>query len=172
MRLPVIVGIVGGIASGKNAFGRALQKHLHEKHKLTTYILNKEAKNDPNPITEEKVLDQVFECVNADVIMVNGLSLLENEKLRSSINFKIFLDAESDDRLAKFVKRLHGKENVEEIIQKYYEHVKPSSIRASKSKQHADFFAEENISAEKMEQLGSMLKDLCAKQSESQVSVY
>ncbi|MFH4981447.1 hypothetical protein AB6A40_008156 [Gnathostoma spinigerum] len=102
MRFPVIIGVVGGIGSGKMAFCKALQKHLADKYKITACILNEGLQNLSVPQNDGNEINRIMESVKADVVMVKGHSFFHDEKLRSRFDFKIFLNSDDDVRLAKF----------------------------------------------------------------------
>uniref|UniRef100_A0A915C3K2 Phosphoribulokinase/uridine kinase domain-containing protein n=2 Tax=Parascaris univalens TaxID=6257 RepID=A0A915C3K2_PARUN len=168
MRLPVIVGIIGGLQSGKVSFSKLLQKHLADKHKLTSYVLN--SKNNPELINVKKEhdLEEVFESAKADVVMVAGVTLLQNEKLRAQLDFRIFLESDADQRLAEFIKKAKKgpDDDVEAIMEQYFTQVKPSYEQTLQWKDHAHFFAEVNMPEEKMGLLGLMIKDMVQKHHE------
>ncbi|VDM50125.1 unnamed protein product [Toxocara canis] len=168
MRLPVIVGIIGGLQSGKVSFSKILQKHLANKHKLTSYILNPANKPELIHMTQEHDVEDVFESAKADVVMIAGLTLLQNEKLRSQLDFRIFLESDADQRLAEFIKRAKKgpDDDVEAIMEQYFTQVKPSYEQTLKWKDHAHFFAEPDMPDEKMNLLGLMIKDMVQKHHE------
>ncbi|MFN0276124.1 MAG: uridine kinase [Chitinophagales bacterium] len=61
------------------------------------------------------------------VIIVEGILLLTNEKLRDHFSLKIFIDADSDHRLMRVVKRdmeERGRD-VDEVMQRYLHSVRP-----------------------------------------------
>uniref|UniRef100_A0A0M3IQH1 PRK domain-containing protein n=1 Tax=Ascaris lumbricoides TaxID=6252 RepID=A0A0M3IQH1_ASCLU len=200
------------------SFSKLLQKHLADKHKLTSYVLN--SKNNPELINVKKEhdleevfesakadvvmvagvtllqneklraqldfriflefdadqrlaefkhdLEEVFESAKADVVMVAGVTLLQNEKLRAQLDFRIFLESDADQRLAEFIKKAKKgpDDDVEAIMEQYFTQVKPSYEQTLQWKDHAHFFAEPDMSEEKMGLLGLMIKDMVQKHHE------
>uniref|UniRef100_A0A0M3ISS6 PRK domain-containing protein n=1 Tax=Ascaris lumbricoides TaxID=6252 RepID=A0A0M3ISS6_ASCLU len=170
MRIPVIVGVIGGVGAGKEAFSKSVQRHLAEKFKLVTFIVHENAKSDHSVLSEERLHDQAMESMKADVIMVNGSSFLRNEKLRSQLDLKIYLHSDSDKRLANYVKRNKGKRTLEDAMERYFTEVKPKDLATLESEKHADFLAQTDMSQgephglirqDKMNLLGLMISDLC-----------
>uniref|UniRef100_A0A914RLL7 Phosphoribulokinase/uridine kinase domain-containing protein n=1 Tax=Parascaris equorum TaxID=6256 RepID=A0A914RLL7_PAREQ len=95
----------------------------------------------------EHDLEEVFESAKADVVMVAGVTLLQNEKLRAQLDFRIFLESDADQRLAEFIKKAKKgpDDDVEAIMEQYFTQVKPSYEQTLQWKDHAHFFAEVNM---------------------------
>ncbi|VDK60947.1 unnamed protein product [Anisakis simplex] len=139
MRMPVVVGVVGGSAAGKEAFSKAIQKHLADKFKLTTYIVHENAKSDHSVLSEERIHEQAMESITADVIMVQGSSFFHSHKLRNQLDYKVYLHSDSDKRLANYLTYTKGHQSFETAMQKYFEEVKPKDSSTLQSEEHADF---------------------------------
>jgi uridine kinase len=62
-----------------------------------------------------------------DVILVEGILLFSDERIRNICNVKIFVDAPSDERLLRVIKRdiIERGRNVEQTIERYIETVRP-----------------------------------------------
>ena len=76
-----------------------------------------------------------------DVIIVEGILILGNEKLRALMDLKIFVDTDADDRLARVINRdieERGR-TVEAVLKRYAETVKPSHLQfIEPTKRYAD----------------------------------
>jgi uridine kinase len=86
-------------------------------------------------LNEIKVLEPV------DVLIVEGILVFCDEFLRSKMDVKVFVDAPSDDRLIRIIKRdmeERGR-NAREVISRYLETVKPMHDQfIEPSKKYAD----------------------------------
>ena len=62
-----------------------------------------------------------------DVIIVEGILLFSDERIRNICNVKVFVDAPSDERLLRVIKRdiIERGRNVEQTLERYTESVKP-----------------------------------------------
>jgi uridine kinase len=77
----------------------------------------------------------------ADVIIVEGILIFTNEKLRDMIDLKVFVDAEPDERLMRVIKRDIFKRGrtLDQVIERYSTTVKPMHLQfIEPSKQYAD----------------------------------
>ena len=63
----------------------------------------------------------------ADVIIIEGILILTDEKLRNMMDLKIFVDADSDDRLARVIIRDMAERGrtAEAVLKRYAETLKP-----------------------------------------------
>ena len=71
---------------------------------------------------EETILVQ-----SKEVIIVEGILLFSDERIRSICNVKVFVDAPSDERLLRVIKRdiIERGRNVEQTLNRYVESVRP-----------------------------------------------
>jgi uridine kinase len=76
-----------------------------------------------------------------DVVIVEGILILGNEKLRSLMDLKVFVDAEADDRLARVIQRdieERGR-TIGKVLERYGETVKPMHLQfIEPTKRYAD----------------------------------
>ena len=89
-------------------------------------------------------------CIRADetvklqpkhVVIVEGIMILTDKKLREMIDIKVFVDADADDRLARVVKRdiIERGRSVEKVLERYEKTVKPMHLQfIEPSKRFAD----------------------------------
>lgn len=76
-----------------------------------------------------------------DVIIVEGILLFSDERIRNICNVKVFVDAPSDERLLRVIKRdiIERGRNVEQTLERYIETVKPMHEQfIEPTKRHAD----------------------------------
>jgi len=66
-----------------------------------------------------------------DVVIVEGILILGNEKLRELMDLRIFVDADADDRLARVITRdiIERGRAVDQTLKRYKETVKPSHLQ-------------------------------------------
>lgn len=75
------------------------------------------------------------------VIIVEGILVLTNEKLRDRFNVKVFVDADADDRLIRIINRdiLERGRSVDTVLTHYETFVKPMHLQfIEPSKRYAD----------------------------------
>ena len=76
-----------------------------------------------------------------EVVIVEGILILTNEKLRNLFDIKIFVYADDDDRLGRVISRdmLERGRSVEKVLQRYSKSVKPMHLQfIEPSKIYAD----------------------------------
>ncbi|XP_057491150.1 uridine kinase-like protein 5 [Actinidia eriantha] len=77
----------------------------------------------------------------SDVIILEGILVLQDQRVRDLVNMKIFVDTDSDVRLARRIQRdtLERGRNIENVLDQYTKFVKPSFEEfILPSKKHAD----------------------------------
>ena len=82
----------------------------------------------------------------AEVIIVEGILIFSVEKLRNPMDIKIFVDAESDDRLMRIIYRdiLERGRNMDTAFNHYQDTVKPMHLQfIEPSKRYADIIIPE-----------------------------
>ncbi len=124
---PFVVGISGGSASGKTTFSNKLAESLEQlkvlvlhmdnyflpfdKHPMIEGLVNKISYRDdntPNAFDLEKLqsdLQNQIEKQEYDVIILEGLLTLTDNKIVSMLDFKIFIDCQNDERIVRRLKR-------------------------------------------------------------------
>ena len=123
---PYIVGIAGGSASGKTTISNKLAAQLAPLRSVHVFHMDTYFKKDKPtmlaPITGEQFsdhnhpesfeLDQLVADLDAlcaqgehQVIIVEGLMTLHHAPLRERLDLRIFLDAPSDERIVRRMKR-------------------------------------------------------------------
>ncbi|MCK5825250.1 MAG: uridine kinase [Ichthyobacteriaceae bacterium] len=65
------------------------------------------------------------------VIIVEGILILTNQKLRDLFDIKIFVETSADDRLVRLIKRdtIERGRDVNEVLERYHKTVKPMHIQ-------------------------------------------
>ena len=77
----------------------------------------------------------------ADIIIVEGILIFCDEKLRNQMDIKVFVDADDDDRLMRIIQRdlVERGKTVEATIHRYCKTVKPMHLQfIAPSKRYAD----------------------------------
>ena len=89
-------------------------------------------------------------CIRADetlklqpkhVVIVEGIMILTDKKLREMIDIRVFVDADADDRLARVIKRdiIERGRSVDKVLERYEKTVKPMHLQfIEPSKRFAD----------------------------------
>ncbi len=76
-----------------------------------------------------------------DVVIVEGILVLTDPKLRSMMDLKVFVDADADDRLIRVIQRdiAERGRNAEDVMERYRKTVKPMHLQfIEPSKRFAD----------------------------------
>lgn len=142
---PFFVAIAGGTCSGKTTLAEALKEKLGEKHSVQVINMDHYFKNPTPtviaPITgieypehnhpDSLKLDEMRADLdaalagNADVVVIEGLFALHIDWIRTRADVKVFVDLDSDARLArrvvKFIKR---DQSYDKIVSRYLDTVK------------------------------------------------
>lgn len=65
------------------------------------------------------------------VIIVEGILIFTNPKLRNICDIKVFVDADADDRLIRVIKRdiIERGRSIDKVLERYIKTVKPSHIQ-------------------------------------------
>jgi len=75
------------------------------------------------------------------VVIVEGIMILTDKKLREMMDIKVFVDADADDRLARVIKRdiIERGRSVDKVLERYEKTVKPMHLQfIEPSKRFAD----------------------------------
>jgi uridine kinase len=123
---PLVVGIAGGSASGKSTLAQRLAQaldgfcvevlgmdryFLRVRPKMVAPITRVVYEDHNHPDSFDLVglvrdLDALLTRENApQVVIVEGLMTLHDDQLRARLDLKIFLDAQSDERIVRRLKR-------------------------------------------------------------------
>ncbi len=77
----------------------------------------------------------------ARVIIIEGILILSDRRLRDLMDIKAFVDADPDDRLVRVIRRdiAERGRDISHVIERYYETVKPSHLQfIEPTKRYAD----------------------------------
>ena len=124
---------------------QALEFDLIIKH----LKLLKEGKSIQEPIYSYLTCTRSEETVTIKpkkVIILEGILILTNSKLRDLFDIKVFVHADADDRLHRVIKRdiIERGRSVEKILERYDKSVKPMHLQfIEPSKRYADIILPE-----------------------------
>lgn len=143
MRSMISIGIAGGSGSGKTTLSRFLasglseykvkmihmDKYYKEKRPIATAPFSGkqyEDFNHPSAIHMDKVLEDFqYAALKEDVVIIEGFLLFHDARLRENMDYKIFVDCPSDERLARRLDNfVNGRYSREEVINEYLELVR------------------------------------------------
>ncbi|MDD3737844.1 MAG: uridine kinase [Lentimicrobiaceae bacterium] len=76
-------------------------------------------------------LTETITVLPSDIIIIEGIMVFTNRKLVDLLDLKVFVDAESDDRLARIIGRdtVERGRSVEQVLEHYYKWVKPMHLQ-------------------------------------------
>ncbi|KAK9052378.1 hypothetical protein SSX86_029007 [Deinandra increscens subsp. villosa] len=179
-KVPFIIGVAGGTASGKTTVCNVIISRLHDQRVV---LINQDSFyhsfsdeqsanpqdynfDHPDSFDTELLLScmetlKKGQSVNisdydykthkksgpgrmvnpSDVIILEGILVLHDERVRDLMNIKIFVDSDSDVRLGRRIKRdtVERGRNIQYVLDQYHKHVKPSFEEfILPSKKHAD----------------------------------
>ena len=85
--------------------------------------------------------DETVKLQPKHVVIVEGIMILTDKKLREMMDIKVFVDADADDRLARVIKRdiIERGRSVDKVLERYEKTVKPMHLQfIEPSKRFAD----------------------------------
>ncbi|KAE8695660.1 Uridine kinase-like protein 3 [Hibiscus syriacus] len=125
---PFIIGVAGGTASGKTTVCNMIISQLHDQRVV---LVNQDSFY--RSLNEEQLVSaheyNFDHPVNpADVIILEGILFLHDSQARNLMNMKIFVDIDSDVRLARRIQRdpVERGRNISNVLDQYSRFVKPS----------------------------------------------
>lgn len=142
---PFFVAIAGGTCSGKTTLAENLRQKLEEKYLVTVINMDHYFKNPTPtviaPITgieypehnhpDSLKLDEMMVDLDAalagesDVVIIEGLFALYLDWIRTRADVKVFVDLESDARLARrIVKFMKRDQSYDNIVNRYLDTVR------------------------------------------------
>ena len=137
---PIIIGIAGGSGSGKSTFTNRLRQYFGDDVAVI-YHDNYYRRQDgipfeqrvkvnydhPDSLETDLLVEQLKELKAGKTILVEGILLLADERIRSLLDIKVYVEADADERILRRIVR-----DVEErgrdlkgIITQYLTTVKP-----------------------------------------------
>ena len=173
MKKTYIVGIAGGSSSGKTTFTNKLVNVLSDLDiyvfHMDDYFKDEEGRphtpshitgivyiDDNHPLTMDlpKLAEDIEAAINInkyDVIIVEGLLTLQDNKIYSMLNLKLFVDCRADERIVRRLKRnMAWGESFDEVTGVYLDMVRfrhDEYVEASKWR--ADFIMNGTLESEK-----------------------
>ncbi|KAI3813121.1 hypothetical protein L1987_17837 [Smallanthus sonchifolius] len=179
-KVPFIIGVAGGTASGKTTVCNVIISRLHDRRVVLInqdsfyHCFSDEQSANPQDYNFDHPdsfdTELLLSCVEtlkkgqsfnipdydykthkksgpgrmvnpSDVIILEGILVLHDERVRDQMNIKIFVDSDSDVRLGRRIKRdtVERGRNIQYVLDQYDKHVKPSFEEfILPSKKHAD----------------------------------
>jgi uridine kinase len=104
----------------------------------------KEGKGIKQPIYSYLTCTRSKETINVEpkkVIIVEGILILQNAQLRNLMDIKVFVDADTDDRLMRVIQRdiIERGRSVNKVLERYEKTVKPMHLQfIEPTKRYAD----------------------------------
>ena len=147
---PLIIGITGGTGSGKSTVCKAIIDNIPEENIATleqdayykdqSHLTFEERlkTNYDHPLSfdnkllikhiEELCEGKTITISPKDIIIVEGIMILEDEELRDKLDIKIYVDTEDDIRILRRIQRdiKERGRTVDSVIEQYLSTVKPA----------------------------------------------
>lgn len=142
---PLIIGIAGGSGSGKSTMCSYIEKHLkglsvksihmddyfsEDPPEIVAPITRViyEDHNHPDTVDFDRLLSGLEDLVdsqNYQVILIEGLMTLYKDEIRDSLDLKVFVDCQADERIIRRIRRNMGwGQNFEDITSVYLDAVR------------------------------------------------
>ena len=145
MKKTFTVGIAGGSGSGKSTFSTELLKKCNGYNVKLIRMddFTYRDYNHPDSFFMEDFIEEVISCSKGsteyDIVIIEGLFVLWDERILDMLDLKIFIDCNGDERIVRRIKRnmTYGF-SMEEITKVYLdivryrhnEYVEPTKWRA------------------------------------------
>ncbi|CAI0391276.1 unnamed protein product [Linum tenue] len=136
---PFVIGVAGGAASGKTTVCDMIIQQLHDQRVV---LVNQQLLSAMEKLRQGKAVDipkydfksyksDVFPArrVNpSDVIILEGILIFHDPRIRELMNMKIFVDTDADVRLARRIRRDTGEKgrDIATVLDQYSKFVKPA----------------------------------------------
>ena len=166
------IGIAGGTGSGKTTITRLLSERYYKAHDDLTYDERAKINYDcPDAFDTELFLEDVAKLKrgedvlcpvydytvhnrsnqtllikSAPVILLEGILLLSDERIRDLLDIKIFVDTDADVRILRRIMRdvKERKRSLESVVEQYLTTVKPMhEMYVEPSKRYANIIIPE-----------------------------
>lgn len=147
MSKPYVVAIAGGTCSGKSTLTDRLEARLSPRYKTAVIHMDSYFKKEPPttiaPITRKEYvehnhpttleLERMYEDFaritgegeDTQLVLIEGLFALYLDEIRERADLKIFVDLESDERLARRITRFMAwGQTYEEVTERYLDTVR------------------------------------------------
>ncbi|SDO02741.1 uridine kinase [Paenibacillus sp. yr247] len=143
--LPISIGIAGGSGSGKTTISNYLA-HALTNYKIKVIHMDKYYKkkrpiaiapfsgkeyedfNHPTAIDIDQVINQFNQALHSkeyDLVLIEGFLLFHFPELHELIDYKVFVDCQSDDRLVRRIDKFSVERYTqEEVITEYLDLVR------------------------------------------------
>lgn len=116
-----VVGVAGGSASGKTTIVEQVRQYFGDQIEVIGHDSYYLPHNSLETVTVHP----------HSIILLEGILVLENEKLRSLMDLKVFVDTDADERIMRRISRdtLERGRSIESVITQYRDTVKPMHDR-------------------------------------------
>lgn len=143
---PLIIGIAGGTCSGKSTLVASLSQRLGSDFRVSSVMMDKYwlspgptviapitrveymERNHPDALDQERLFSEFDRCRESgecDILFIEGLFALRLERVRETLDLKVFVDLQSDERLYRRIKRwMSYGEPMDQIVSRYLDTVR------------------------------------------------
>ena len=150
---PIIIGVTGGSGGGKTSVSRAILSHFpNEKiamiEQIKELLAGRPVDIPTYDYTEHTRSSKTYRQEPQDVFIVEGILVLEDQRLRDLMDIKIFVDTDDDVRIIRRIKRdmeERGR-SLDSVIEQYLGVVKPMYHQfIEPTKRYADIVIPEGV---------------------------
>ncbi|XP_058112870.1 uridine kinase-like protein 4 isoform X3 [Magnolia sinica] len=121
---PFVIGVAGGAASGKTTVCDMIIEQLHDQRVV---LVNQDSFYH-NLSEEELMRVHEYNFDHPDVIILEGILIFHDPRVRDLMNMKIFVDTDADVRLARRIRRdtVEKGREIGTVLDQYSKFVKPA----------------------------------------------
>ena len=148
---PIIIGVTGGSGGGKTSVSRAILANFPNENiaMIEHDSYYKDQTHLTYDYTEHTRSKKTYRQEPQDVFIVEGILVLEDQRLRDLMDIKIFVDTDDDVRIIRRIKRdmeERGR-SLDSVIEQYLGVVKPMYHQfIEPTKRYADVIIPEGAS--------------------------
>lgn len=167
------IGIAGGSGSGKTTLSKFLASGL-SGHKVKSIHMDKYYKairpittdpisgkeyedfNHPDAIDMDKLMDDFNQAIlTEDIVIIEGFLLFHLSGLRERLDYKVYVDCPSDERLARRLSKFKaGRYSQEEVVNEYLDLVRHRhDVYVEPTRWYADMVVNGSLRSEKGSQM-------------------
>ena len=142
---PYIIGVCGGTCSGKSTITKKLLSVFEDRYKIAVFHMDSYYKNPiirtiapitrieyveanhPESLQLEKLYadyEAAITDISNDMVIIEGLFSFYLDKIRDTLDLKVYIDLKSDERIFRRIKRWMDRQTIDEIALRYLDTVR------------------------------------------------
>ena len=135
------IGIAGGTGSGKTTVVQKITEHFSEGEVVVVPQDSYYRDNSDIPLLEDRQKINTLTVHPAHIIIVEGILIFTDARLRKMLDILVYVDADPDDRLVRVIARdtMERGRDVGKVIDRYEKTLKPMHLQfIEPTKRYAD----------------------------------